>query len=71
MAAWMCGYRRPKELLTLAYLTAVLTFILTQVVMKTTGVYHGFTEPIIDRWISAFLAGQITKRLAAQAKAAG
>ena len=71
LAAWMCGYRRPKEFVYLVYLTSVLTFILTQVVMKTTGVYTGFTEPIIDRMISGLLAAEIAKRLAAETKEAG
>lgn len=71
MAAWMCGYRRPREFAYLVYLTSVLTFILTQVVMKTTGVYTGFTEPIIDRMMSGLLAAEIAKRMAAETKEAG
>ena len=64
LAAWTCGYRRPKEFVLLVVLTAVLTFIITQIVVNCTLFHTGLVEPIIDRSISGFLAGEITKRVA-------
>jgi hypothetical protein len=71
LAAWTCGYRRPKGFVLLVVLTAVLTFIITQIVVYCTLFHTGLVEPIIDRSIAGFLAGEITKQVAAKTREAG
>lgn len=59
LAAWICGYRRPKELAVLAVLLSVLTLVFTVVFGRLTGVSTGMIEPIIVRTVAGFLAGTI------------
>lgn len=59
LVAWICGYRRPKELLVVAVLLSVLTLALTVIFGKLTGVSTGMVEPIIVRTLAGFLAGTI------------
>jgi len=66
LAAWTCGYRRPTEFVIVVVLTAVLTFLITHVVVKCTLFYTGLVEPIVDRSIAGFLAAEITKRVGAK-----
>jgi hypothetical protein len=49
LAAWLCGYRRPREWITAAVALAVLTVGLTVVVSRLTGVATGLLEPIFNR----------------------
>jgi hypothetical protein len=62
LSALICGYRRPKELVFMVVLTAVITFIVTQVFVRVTGVSTGFLEPIFNRSVSGFLSATIMNR---------
>jgi len=59
LVAWICGYRRPKELVAVALLLSVLTLGLTVTFGRLTGVSTGMVEPIIVRTLAGFLAGMI------------
>jgi hypothetical protein len=63
LAAWLCGYRRPKEWAAVAVLLSVLTLVITIVAGKITGISTGMIEPIIDRVLAGFLAGAIVNRM--------
>jgi hypothetical protein len=65
LAAWISGYRRPKEWAILAVLASVLTLGLTLLAGRITGISTGLVEPIIVRTLAGFLAGTITNRVAA------
>lgn len=71
LATWICGYRWPKEFVTLVVLTSVLTFVITQLVIKVTGISTGVIEGMINRAVPGFLAAAITKRVAAKTREAG
>ncbi|MBI5395614.1 MAG: hypothetical protein HZA91_09995 [Verrucomicrobia bacterium] len=62
LAAWICGYRWPKELVLVAIVLSVLTLGLTLLAGRLTGVSTGLLEPIIVRAIAGFLAGSIVNR---------
>jgi hypothetical protein len=62
LVAWICGYRRPKELIAVAILLSVLTLALTAIGGKLTGVSTGMTEPIIVRSLAGFLAAIIAAK---------
>lgn len=59
LVAWICGYRRPKELVAVAVLLSVLTVVLTVAFGRLTGVSTGMVEPVIVRTLAGFLAGTI------------
>jgi len=59
LVAWICGYRRPKELVAVAVLLSVLTLGLTVTFGRITGVSTGMLEPIIVRTLAGFIAGMI------------
>lgn len=64
LAAWLCGYRRPGQLVSLALLATLLTVLITVTVNKLTGIKTGLAEPIVNRLLAGFLAGWlINKRL--------
>jgi hypothetical protein len=66
LVAWICGYRQPKELVTVAVLLSALTLALTVTFGKLTGVSTGMIEPILVRALAGFLAGTIAVWHAAQ-----
>jgi hypothetical protein len=66
LAAWIAGYRRPKEWIILAILASVLTLGLTLLACRITGISTGLAEPIVVRTLAGFLAGTITNRVAAE-----
>jgi hypothetical protein len=66
LAAWIAGYRRPKEWVILALLASALTLGLTLLAGRITGISTGLVEPIIVRTLAGFLAGAITNRVAAE-----
>ena len=59
LVAWICGYRRPKELIAVAVLLSVLTLALTVTFGRITGVSTGMIEPSIVRTLAGFLSGVI------------
>ncbi len=59
LVAWICGYRRPKELAAVAVLLSVMTLVLTVTFGRITGVSIGMIEPILNRLLAGFLAGMI------------
>lgn len=59
LVAWICGYRRPKELVAVAVLLSVLTLVFTVTFGRITGVSTGMIEPILNRLLAGFLAGLI------------
>lgn len=65
LAAWLCGYRRPRQLLTLAFLTTLLTLIITVSVNKLTGIKTGLAEPIVNRLLAGFLAAWLCNKMVA------
>jgi hypothetical protein len=67
LAAWICGYRGVKEFALVAGLTALLTFVITQLLMRSIPFSTGLVEPIVERSLAALLAAEITKRVAAKA----
>lgn len=67
LAAWIAGYRYHNKLVTLAFLTAVLTVIVTLTVTHFTGVSTGLREPLINRPIAGFLAAVIVNYRTARA----
>ncbi len=67
LVAWLCGYRRPRELVTVAVWLSGLTLLLTVLANRITGVKTGLLEPIFIRLLAGFLAGLIANRLAAGA----
>lgn len=66
LAAWLCGYRRPRELATVAILLSVFTLVLTVVVNWITGVNTGMIEPIVNRLLAGFVAALIANRVLAK-----
>lgn len=64
LAAWLGGYRRPREWIMAAVLLSVLTFLITAVFGRVTGIHTGLLEPIINRALAGFLAGVIANRVA-------
>lgn len=66
LAAWIAGYRRPKEWVIVALLASVLTLGLTLMAGRITGISTGLVEPIIVRTLAGFLAAAITNRVAAE-----
>ena len=63
LAAWICGYHRPRELVIVALLLSVATLVLTVTLGKLTGISTGMAEPVLVRALSGFLAGLIANRL--------
>ena len=59
LVAWICGYRRPKELMAVAVLLSVLTLGLTVLLGRLSGVSTGMLEPILVRTLAGFLAGTL------------
>jgi hypothetical protein len=70
LAAWICGYRWPKEMGVVAVLLSVLTLGFTLLAGRLTGVSTGFLEPIVVRALSGFLAGAFAGRLFSHAPSA-
>lgn len=62
LTAWICGYRRPKDWVTVAALLGVLTLVFTLLAGRLTQVSTGLLEPIIVRSIAGFLGGMIAAR---------
>lgn len=60
LAAWIAGYRSPKELVVVAVATAVFTLVVTLTVTHFTGVATGLLEPLINRPIAGFLAALLS-----------
>ena len=67
VAAWLCGYRRPRMLIWTAILLSVLTLLLTAIAGRLTGISTGMVEPILNRVLVGFLAGLIANRWIARA----
>jgi hypothetical protein len=63
LAALISGYRKPKALLTIVVLTAVITVAVTHAFIKITGISIGLIEPMINRLVAGVLAGFATNRL--------
>ena len=59
LVAWICGYRRPKELIAVAVSLSLLTLGLTVIAGALTGISTGMVEPIINRTLAGFLVGSI------------
>jgi hypothetical protein len=57
LAAWICGYRRPKAWIIAAALLSVLTLGFTLLAGRLTGVSTGLVQPIIVRALAGFVAG--------------
>ena len=66
VAVWICGYRRPKEFLSVSVVLSVLTLFLTLLISKLTGISTGMAEPIFNRALAGFLAGVIGNRCLAR-----
>lgn len=66
LVAWICGYRRPKELIAVAILLSALTLALTVTFGRITGISTGMAEPILVRTLAGFLAGVIANQMAAK-----
>lgn len=64
LAAWICGYRRPKEFIGVAVLASVITLVVTVTVNKLTGIKTGLAEPIVNRLVAGFLAAWLLNRVA-------
>lgn len=62
LAAWLAGYRQPKQLAWLAIVTAMLTVIITLGVARLTGVNTGLVEPLFNRSLAGLLAVMVTLR---------
>jgi hypothetical protein len=63
LVAWICGYRRPKELIIVAVLLSALTLVLTVTFGRITGISTGMAEPILVRTLAGFVAGMIANRI--------
>ncbi len=63
LAALISGYRKPKALLTIVVLTAVLTVAVTHAFIRITGISTGLIEPMINRLVAGTLAGLATNQL--------
>jgi hypothetical protein len=59
-AGWICGYRRPRALLTVAVVTVLLTIAGVFVVSRLTGVSTGLVEPILVRSTAGWIAASLT-----------
>jgi hypothetical protein len=61
-AAWICDYRRPRELITVAVLAVFLTLLIVIVFGRVTGISTGLAAPIVIRSLAGFLAGVMTNK---------
>jgi energy-converting hydrogenase Eha subunit A len=64
LATWICRFRWPKEFWISVVVTAILTFVITQLFIKVTGVSTGVAEGAFNRAVPGLLAAAITKRVA-------
>jgi hypothetical protein len=62
LVAWICGYRRPGELIAVAVSLSLLTLGLTIIAGRLTGISTGMAEPIVVRVLAGFLAGMLARR---------
>ena len=63
VAAVICGYRRPKELIVAAAAAVVLTLVLVMVFGRLTGISTGIAPPMVLRTLAGFLAGMLANKV--------
>lgn len=63
-AALLFSRKSIKRFFYLFILTAILTFVVTLIFVRITGVQTGFVEPIINRSIAGFLAFILAEKFA-------
>lgn len=68
VAAWIAGYRSPKDLGITAALTSLSTLVVTLTVTHFTKVNTGLLEPLINRPIAAWLAAVLANRIIARGR---
>jgi len=62
-AALICGYRRPRELILVAFLAVFLTLLFVLVFGRITGISTGIAPPIVIRTLAGILAAVVTNKV--------
>jgi hypothetical protein len=63
VAALICGYRRPRELILVTFLAVILTLLFVLVFGRITGISTGIAPPIVIRTLAGFLAAVVTNKV--------
>jgi len=62
-AALICGYRRPGELVLVAFLAVFFTLLFVMVFGRITGISTGIVPPIVIRTLAGLLAAVVTDQV--------